>query len=208
LLALALSASAAPPNAVIEPRPQPPRIIPVQKVEPVPTDAPDALRDQSLFEPPSSEAIFSRLDSEKMFEQRLRQQGIQKTPPEIVKFPDRPVLTKATYTPRSFPPAVCYAEPAFVCYNRLYFEEKNAERYGWDLGFIQPVVSVAYFYKDILFLPHHIAQDPWRRFECNAGYCLPGDSVPYILYPPDITLGGSIVEAAVVVGMIAMFHGL
>lgn len=203
---------------VFEPPPRPAapaRIITVLQADPKKLDmppvdasgAPDPLRDQSLFEPPSPDSLFSRLDSEKSFEQRLRQQGIQKNPPEIVKFPDRPMLTQATFPGRQFPPQACCVEPAFVCYDRLYFEEKNAERYGWDLGFIQPFVSVAYFYKDVLFLPHNFARDPHRRFECNAGYCLPGDPVPYILYPPEISLGGTIAEGMVTIALIALFHG-
>jgi hypothetical protein len=195
------------PPAVVAPAP----FVPANAAEPVMPDTsgtPDPLRDQSLFEPPSPESLFSRLDSEKMFEQRLRQQGMQRNPPEVVKFPDKPTLTKVSFKERSFPAQVMYAEPAFVCYNRLYFEEKNSERYGWDLGFIQPVVSVAYFYKDVLCFPHNFFRDPCRRYECNAGYCLPGDPVPYIFYPPDLSLGASIGEGAVAVVLIALFHGL
>lgn len=188
------------------PQVAPPVIKPVQAVQPKDPEAglTDPLRDQSLFEPPSPESLFSRLDSEKMFEQRLRQQGMQRTPPETVRFPDRPLLTRAQFAGRSFPRQVALAEPEFVCYKRLYFEEKNAERYGWDLGFIQPIVSTLYFYKDVALFPHNFFTQPCRRYECSAGYCLPGDPVPYIFYPPELSLTGSIAEAALAVGLFAV----
>ncbi len=165
---------------------------------------PDEIKQyQILLEPPSPEALFGRLDSEKMFEQRMRQQAKQQMPPGSVQFPDKPVLSKSEFQGRAFPPQVMIAEPAFVCHHRPYFEEKNAERYGWDLGFIQPFVSTLYFYRDVIFLPHNIASHPHRRYECNAGYCLPGDPVPYIFYPPDFTLVGGVAEGAVAVGLFA-----
>ena len=52
---------------------------------------------------------------------------------------------------------ICPIEPAYVVYRRLYFEEKNAERYGWELGMFQPAVSTLYFFKDVALLPHNIA---------------------------------------------------
>lgn len=168
-------------------------------------NAPDDLRMyQILLEPPSAEALFGRRDSEKMFEQRMRQQARQQVPPNVVQFPDKPILSKTEFAGRNFPPTVVIAEPRFVCHNRLYFEEKNAERYGWDLGFIQPFVSTLYFYKDVLCLPHNIFSDPCRRYECSAGYCLPGDPVPYIFYPPQFTLVGGIAEGAIAVGLFAV----
>lgn len=159
---------------------------------------------QILLEPPSPEALFSRLESEKQFEERMRQQAKQMTPPSTVKFPDKPVLSTTAFEARSFPPQMMIAEPRFVCYHRLYFEEKNAERYGWDLGFIQPLVSVLYFYRDLAFLPHNIASKPCRRYDCDAGYCLPGDPVPYIFYPPEFTAVGGIAEGAFAIGLIAV----
>jgi hypothetical protein len=177
----------------------------VQAAEPMPEPGSiDELKQyQILLEPPSPEALFGRRDSEKMFEQRMRQQAKQMVPPSMVQFPDKPVLSKTEYQGRSFPEQTIVAEPRFVCHHRLFFEEKNAERYGWGLGFIQPFVSTLYFYRDVIFLPHNFWSHPCRRYECNAGYCLPGDPVPYIIYPPDITVTGSLAEGAVAVGLFA-----
>jgi len=184
-----------------------PLIQPAQKVDTQPAadiaSPVEAYKEQILLEPPSPEALFGRLDSEKMLEQRMRQQAMQRQPPDTVQFPERPSLPKEQYKGRAFAPQAIMAEPNFVGYNRLYFEEKNAERYGWDLGFIQPVISVLYFYKDAAFLPYHFMTRPCQRYETSAGYCLPGDPVPYILYAPEISVPGTLLEGAAVIGLLA-----
>lgn len=115
-------------------------------------------------------------------------------------------LTEAAYAPRAFPPGVEQAEPMYVCYERLYFENKNTDRYGWDLGFVQPLVSAALFYKDFVFLPYNYGTRPCQRYEADAGYCLPGDPVPYLIYPVELSVTGGLLEAGTVVGIAAMFN--
>jgi hypothetical protein len=166
----------------------------------------DSLKDyQIVLEPPSPQALFYRLDSDKSLEARMRQQALQRKPPEPVEWPVQPVVSNEQFKERAFARSTMIAEPTFVTYNRLYFEEKNAERYGWDLGAIQPVLSSAVFVKDFVFLPYKIAAKPLHRGDTSAGECWPGDPVPYIVYPPDISVPGSMLEAAVVVGLIAIF---
>ncbi|HET6576084.1 MAG TPA: hypothetical protein VFG68_20955, partial [Fimbriiglobus sp.] len=87
-------------------------------------------------------------------------------------------------------------EPDYVVHRRLYFEEKNSERYGWDLGITQPIVSALYFYKDVLLWPAKLASNPLERYDTSAGKCLPGSPVPYYLYPPEVDLFGATVGAA------------
>jgi len=89
-------------------------------------------------------------------------------------------------------------EPPYVCYRRLYFEQINSERYGWDLGLGYPLLSAGVFFWDVALLPYHAFTEPFRRYECNAGYCLPGDPVPLLLYPPELNLPGALAEAAVI----------
>ena len=57
----------------------------------------------------------------------------------------------------------------------------------------------------MLFLPYHIGTQPCRCYECSAGYCLPGDPVPYLLYPPELSLSGFLLEAGTVVSLAAIF---
>ncbi len=112
---------------------------------------------------------------------------------------------KDPYVARTFQPSVERVDPNYVCYERLYFEDKNTERYGWDLGMIQPLVSVGEFYADVALFPYHFGTRPCQRFEADAGYCLPGDPVPYLIYPVELSVAGGILEAGTIVGLAAIF---
>ncbi|HEV3256033.1 MAG TPA: hypothetical protein VG013_04070 [Gemmataceae bacterium] len=158
------------------------------------------------LEPPGKDQVF-QLEGEEALKERMRQEARQRPTHERIDFPDEAPVSKETYAPRSFPPATEVAEPHYVCHKRLLFEEINSERYGWDLGFIQPVVSAAAFYADVVTAPYHWATEPCRKYECSSGYCLPGDPVPYLLYPPEISLTGSVSEAATIVALFAIFPG-
>jgi hypothetical protein len=119
--------------------------------------------------------------------------------------PRLPELTKETYVVRSYPPAKVEIEPGYVVHRRLLFEEKNAERYGWELGAAQPFVSAAYFYRDCLFLPYKVASNIHECYETSAGKCLPGSPVPYYIYPPDFSVTGTVAELGVVTGLAFIF---
>src|SRR5262249_39906216 len=106
-------------------------------------------------------------------------------PFEPVIFPEEPVVSESNEPPRRVWPAQARAaEPNYVCYRPLLFEQKNFERYGWDLGAITPLVSLMTFWYDGITFPYHLATGPWPCDECSAGYCLPGDPVPLLLWPP------------------------
>ena len=165
-----------------------------------PLDAEALLEYQIRLEPPGPELLF-RLESEDQLQERIRQEAKQRNIPEQVEFPNKPTLSQTPFQARAFPSLTCQVEPLFVMHRRLYFEDLNHERYGWDLGFIQPLVSLGAFYKDVLLLPHNMASRPHTRYEASAGYCMPGDPVPYLLYPPQVTLPGSLFEAGVWVGL-------
>lgn len=155
------------------------------------------------LDPPGLERLFGTRETERQLEERMRQEAKDAGLVDAVKFPATALLDDP-YKPRQFAPSVAIAEPSYVVYRRLYFEEKNAERNGWNKGIIQPLVSTLYFYKDVIFLPHNCASDFCRRFETNAGECWPGNSLPYMLYPPEFTVTGSAMEAAVIIAAIAI----
>jgi hypothetical protein len=191
-------------------RTAPPAVIQAQVVKDPPklpaTASPRTTADQLeayiRLDPPGRERLFGSRDTERELEQRMRQERKDAGGPDPVVFPEKPVLPFDEYQPRRFDPMVALAEPAYVVYRPLYFEEKNAERYAWDMGPIQPLFSTLVFYKDVALLPLHFAAYPCRRFETNAGQCQPGDPVPYIWYPPEITGTGLLAE----VGTIALLY--
>ena len=150
------------------------------------------------LDPPGRERLFGTRDTERELEERMRQERKDVGSPDPVVFPEKAELSAEPYQPRRHAPMTVLIEPSYVVYQPLYFEEKNAERYGWDLGPVQPVVSTLCFFKDVVMWPHNCLAYPCRRFETNAGQCLPGDPVPYYLYPPELTGSGLLAEVAVI----------
>jgi hypothetical protein len=157
------------------------------------------------LEPPGRERI-SRLDSDATLQERIRQETKEIDPTEIVVFPEEPILSRETYQGRGtlWPRRNMLVEPNYTCYKQLYFQDLNAERYGWDLGIFHPAVATAKFWYDFALFPAHWAIDPCGN-DCNTGYCLPGDPTPFLLYPPELTVRGSIVEVATILALVAIF---
>jgi hypothetical protein len=125
--------------------------------------------------------------------------------------PSKPILVKdyllpvtqfqpPTVVKPGYAPTQAVLEPSYVVHRRLFFEEKNSDRYGWEMGFAQPFLSAGYFFKDVLFWPAHLTSNFFERYDTSAGKCRPGDPVAYYLYPPNITLKGGLFEAGVVIG--------
>ena len=130
----------------------------------------DANQVNVQLDPPGIEQLF-KLDSEKTMEERIKQQSVQRNAPNSHRegFPDKPKLSMVSYSGRRFPSGTFQTEPAYVIYHRLYFEDINTERYGWELGILQPVVSAVEFYKDVILLPFHLGSYPLNKFSCSAG---------------------------------------
>ncbi|MGE3804360.1 MAG: hypothetical protein AB7K24_06785 [Gemmataceae bacterium] len=132
---------------------------------------------------------------------------LRKENPKIadrIYFP-KTALPEEPLVARSWLPQAALVEPNFVCYRPLYFEDKNTERYGWDFSIFQPIVSTGKFYLDLVTLPYQMGAHPPCFCECNTGYFLPGDPVPYMLYVPPPSLAGAAAQTAVVVGGVAIF---
>ena len=104
----------------------------------------------------------------------------------------------------AWPELHTYAEPNYVCYHRLLFEQMNLERGGWDLGPITPVVSAFGFYKDVALLPYHIALDPFRNFECSAGYWRRAIRRRCCCIRWNLR-SGTLAEAATIIALVAIF---
>jgi hypothetical protein len=161
---------------------------------------------QIQLEVPGPDRLFRR-ESERALQMRIQQEARGRSNLDRITFPAEPELTTEAYTPRSYPPMTEVVEPFYVCYGRLDFEEKNSERYGWDLGILQPFVSTTCFFWDAATIPYKLGSYPFRWWDCDTGYCLPGDPVPYLLYPPEITVRGGLLEAGTVVALFAIFPG-
>jgi hypothetical protein len=134
-----------------------------------------------LFRESLGPEVLFRLESEEEMRRRIRQERKG----QRVEFPDsRIILSKTPFAPRDWDVMEEAVEPYYSVYRRLYFEQINAERYGWDYGFFAPLIAVGTFYFDFASLPFQFFCEPCRRYEYNSGLCLPGDPVPLYLYPP------------------------
>jgi len=165
----------------------------------------DELTDiQIQLEPPSDFRLF-KLESEDALRKRLIEEARERRPMERITFPETPTIAKEPYQGRCWPHHYRFVEPNYVCYGRLLFEQKNAERYGWDLGALHPILSAGIFFGDVVTLPYHRFTDTCNWYDCSAGQCLPGDPVPLMLYPPELSLSGTFAEAATIMALIAIF---
>jgi hypothetical protein len=159
---------------------------------------------QFLVTPPGSDRLF-QLEPESGFQARLQNEWRDNGHKDRLTFPDEPVLSKDAYAGRAWPEYTLIVEPNFVAHKRLLFEQINAERYGWDLGVIDPPLSASLFFADVALAPYHAFTDPFRCCDTGAGYCLPGDPVPYLLYPPEYSLTGAVAEAGAIGAVLAIF---
>lgn len=154
---------------------------------------------------PRRDDVF-RLDGDAVLNRRIQKElGDKKD-----EFPAPSALLPAgaTYTPKtaSYPPMRAKLEPTYVIHRRLYFEDTNAERAGWDLGPVQPVFSAAWFVRDVVLLPHNVVSGFWKnRWDTSAGKCPPGAPTPYYLYPRGYTVSGLLWEVPLVVGLTYIF---
>ena len=160
---------------------------------------------------PPREAIFTIYDDvklERIIYASIAEQ-LKKTPEEVQKQSPFPVLKPAVpagtpYVAKTvnMPPKQVVYEAGFVIHRRMHFEEKNSERYGWDLGLATPFVSTASFYKNILLWPSSLATSlVVGGTDTNMGKCLPGSPTPYYLYPQGLTITGGVAEGLVITGL-------
>jgi hypothetical protein len=154
---------------------------------------------------PSPDRLWKVMQSDKNLMEMIRQEKRSQNIVERIVFPEEQPISKVAYAGRRWEPLTEEVQPGYVIYQRLLFEQKNAERYGWDIGVIHPLVSALAVYCDVVTLPYHIGVRPLQQFDSSAGYCLPGDPVPLLLYPPEWCCAGFGLEAAVVVPLFFAF---
>jgi hypothetical protein len=154
---------------------------------------------QIFIGPPDPDRLFRR-ESEIDWQERIKQEARRRPSAQRIIFPEDVPLTKEPFRPRQFPPLTETVEPAYVMHSRLYFEQRNFDRHGWDLGVLTPAFNLGAFYKDMVLLPYHWWTRPCQRYETSAGKCLPGDPTPLYLYPFEWSVTGFVGEAAVIMG--------
>src|SRR5262249_6409939 len=96
---------------------------------------------QYTTEVPSPDRLWKTMQSDQNLMEIIRQERRSKSVVERVVFPEQVPLSKVAYAGRRWEPITERVQPAYVIYKRLLFEQKNAERYGWDIGVLHPLLS-------------------------------------------------------------------
>lgn len=153
--------------------------------------------------PPSAQRLF-RMESEPQLQQRITEETLKRPVKQgegAMKSPEFPTYERLSDKPfeeRQFGGLIKQIEPYYVCHGRLYLEDLNTERYGWELGVLQPFFSAGKAWADMAFLPYKFMTRPCQRYDCSAGKCFPGDPVPLLLYPPELSATGAGWEASMI----------
>jgi hypothetical protein len=110
-----------------------------------------------------------------------------------------------TYLARSWQPSTLTWKATGVSHKPLYFEEPQLERYGHTTGhFMQPVVSGAHFFLNLVALPYNAGINPPWECQYPLGYYRPGSCAPWLVPPVPLSVRGALWEAGVLVGGIAI----
>src|SRR5439155_15069344 len=80
-------------------------------------------------------------------------------------FPEQDPIAKDPYHARLYVQRAMLVEPHYVCYGRLFFEEKNTERYGWELGPLTPIWLTGKFFVDVGAWPYKVFSFPRLRYD-------------------------------------------
>ncbi len=113
----------------------------------------------------------------------------------------------AHYRSDAYVPWSAYSAPSVTqnfCHRPLYFEEVNVERYGDSAGAFQPAISAARFFGTIPLLPYKMALQ--RPADCTVDDSPypPGSAAPRHREVPPLRIGPALVEAATMIGLIAL----
>lgn len=153
---------------------------------------------------PGPARLFERR-SEAQFFDNLRQEAKTRLGGGRFFFPEYARISKEEFRPRNFPPMLETVEPLVLQHGRLFFEQPNFDRQGWDLGILTPAVNLGVFYYDLVALPYHYWSRPQQRCESSAGKCLPGDPTPLYLYREPFSITGLAGQAATLAGGFFIF---
>src|ERR1043165_3587883 len=199
-----------PPLMLVPPaiEPKQPEIVPAPKDKnvPMPKERPDPGEDLLIrFRPelPGPQTVFAR-DSEAQFFERLSQDYCRQGTGKAI-FPQQQPMAYEPIRPRNFEARVRAVEPGYVCHRRLYFEQPNFERAGYDFGILQPFIGLGVFYYDLGMLPYHAWSDLQNRTECSTGKCMPGDPAPLLYTPERFSVTGLLGQSAAIVGLGYLF---
>ena len=124
----------------------------------------------------------------------------------ILDCPKEIPLSEGPYQPRNFAPSVFAWQASNICYQPLYFEDPQLERYGHAYPFfIQPIVSSVRFTVQAAGLPYQMVLNPPCSDVYPLGYYRPGECAPKLIYQVPLNLEAALVEAGAITGVYFLF---
>ncbi len=129
----------------------------------------------------------------------------QLTPPDYAEpwIQNQGTLHHVLGTSRDWPTLDYRWAASAIGYHPLYFEDVNLERYGYSYGCLQPAVSYAHFFGNVMLWPYHLVEHPPCECVYSLGHARPGSCAPY--YRPrwlPIDPHAATIEAATIAGAI------
>jgi hypothetical protein len=164
----------------------------------------DDVDDFVKIELPGPQRLFMR-ETEEQFFDRVRAHMRKQPDGGRVIFPEQTPVSREPYRARAFPAMLAQVEPCYVCHGRLYLEQPNFERLGYDFGVLTAPICLGVFYYDTLLLPYHAWSDLRVRYECSAGKCMPGDQAPFTIPRERFSVTGLVGQSGTMIGLGFLF---
>lgn len=124
-----------------------------------------------------------------------------RTEPEAGELPRDCKLDERQLEPRHWAQTTFLWKASALCHKPLYFEDKHLERYGHSWGpLLQPVMSGAHFFGNVLALPYKAGMDPPHECMYTLGHYRPGNCAPYMLDPIPLSVRGAAVAGGIWTG--------
>ena len=124
----------------------------------------------------------------------------------ILDCPKEITLSDRPYQAQPFAPSVFAWQASNICYQPLYFEDPQLERYGHSYPFfVQPFVSMGRMTVQAVGLPYQMVLDPCCSSVYPLGYYRPGECSPKLIYQVPLNLEAALVEAGAITGVYFLF---
>jgi hypothetical protein len=124
----------------------------------------------------------------------------------ILDCPKEITLSDRPYQAQPFAPSVFAWQASNICYQPLYFEDPQLERYGHSYPFfVQPFVSMGRMTVQAAGLPYQMVIDPCCSSVYPLGYYRPGECSPKLIYQVPLNLEAALVEAGALTGVYFLF---
>lgn len=119
------------------------------------------------------------------------------------QFESTPVVFGGSLEDRRPTGLVYFWEASALCFQPIYIEDVNLERYGYSHGVLQPFVSAIHFFGTIPLLPYKMGMHPESECIYTLGYYRPGTPCPYQTSRLGWSWRGAVCEAAFIGAIIA-----